>query len=86
MVPWEAAGELPTVKMLQIDPGNATNGLHGSWIIGKNTITMEHESFRGAGLHVKKRYKWKPCIVLLAYLCFETSLFDDFEAKTFKVL
>jgi hypothetical protein len=61
-----------------------TNAPQGSWIICKNTIDMEHGTFRGAGLHVKTRYKWKTAYCTSAYLCSETSLFDDFNTKTFK--
>jgi hypothetical protein len=61
-----------------------TNAPQGSWITCKNTIEMENGTFRGAGLRVKTRYKWKTDNCSSAYLCSETSLFDDFNTKTFQ--
>ena len=43
---------------------------------------MENVTFREAELHVKTRYKWKTANCTSAYLCSETSLFDDFNTKT----
>ena len=61
-----------------------TNAPQKNWTICKNTIDMEHGTFRGAGLHVKTRYKWKTAYCTWAYLCSETSLFDDFNTQTVK--
>ena len=61
-----------------------TNGPHRSWNICRNTIEMERGTFRGAGLHVKRGYKWKTGNMPSAYLCSETSLFDDFNTNTFE--
>ena len=61
-----------------------TNGLQGTGITIKNTIEMEHGTFRGTGSHVKTKYKWKTGHLNSAYLSIKTSLFDDFGTKTFK--
>jgi hypothetical protein len=63
---------------------NHTNAPQGSWITCKNTIEIENGTFRGAELHVKTRYKWKTANLITAYLCSETSLFDDSNTKTFQ--